>query len=356
MLGEKIAQLRKEKKVSQEELADALFTSRQAVSKWERGESDPDIDRLKDLAIFFGVSIDYLLGYDIESDSVNSFIKKLKVCLEDATIDISIDEIKTVVSKNTNNLTLLGAVIEYLFAYYSSKRDTSVADLIIEYGKRAIHIYQPEEAKKIDINNIHQAIALAYSMKKQYDLEKAYIEENNVQHMKHDLANCEFELGNNDKAIDLASDLFIDAVSDLVNANMLQSRILLKTNRIEEAYSLTDWSISFIKSLEKKEGLLIEIIAAHSFIKAICEKHLGLDYSKTIKTIRSNIKQINNAVNNSESLKYYYKPKINFIILNDDLKKSIEKELESLKESEIYETAKETYKELFGGEESCLKN
>ena len=97
MLGEKIANLRKEKKVSQEELADVLCTSRQAVSKWERGESDPDIGRLKDLAIYFGVSIDYLLGYDLESMSVNGFIERIKKNIEDRKYDIGVDEIRLIV-------------------------------------------------------------------------------------------------------------------------------------------------------------------------------------------------------------------------------------------------------------------
>ena len=58
MLGERIADLRKSKGISQEELGDILSTSRQAISKWERGEADPDISRLKDLAVYFNVSID----------------------------------------------------------------------------------------------------------------------------------------------------------------------------------------------------------------------------------------------------------------------------------------------------------
>ena len=76
MLGERIANLRKSKGISQDELGEILSTSRQAISKWERGESDPDIGRLKDLAVYFNVSIDYLLGYDVESTSANKFIER----------------------------------------------------------------------------------------------------------------------------------------------------------------------------------------------------------------------------------------------------------------------------------------
>ena len=60
MIGSNIKQLRQEKHVKQETLADALGVTCQAVSKWETGASDPDIALLPKLAGYFGVSIDEL--------------------------------------------------------------------------------------------------------------------------------------------------------------------------------------------------------------------------------------------------------------------------------------------------------
>lgn len=60
--GEKLQQLRKQKGLTQEELAGALYVSRTAVSKWESGRGYPNIDSLKAIAKFFGVTIDALLS------------------------------------------------------------------------------------------------------------------------------------------------------------------------------------------------------------------------------------------------------------------------------------------------------
>ena len=60
--NEKLQQLRAQKGITQEELAQALFVSRTAISKWESGRGYPNIDSLKQLAKFFGVSIDELLS------------------------------------------------------------------------------------------------------------------------------------------------------------------------------------------------------------------------------------------------------------------------------------------------------
>ncbi|WP_461614994.1 helix-turn-helix domain-containing protein [Clostridium sp. Marseille-QA1073] len=67
-LGEKIQQLRKTKNLSQEQLAEKLNVSRQAVSKWEIGESLPDINKIIQLSKIFQVSTDYLLYDEIDSD------------------------------------------------------------------------------------------------------------------------------------------------------------------------------------------------------------------------------------------------------------------------------------------------
>lgn len=60
--NEKLRKLRKQKSLTQEELADALFVSRTAISKWESGRGYPSIDSLKTIASFFGISIDELLS------------------------------------------------------------------------------------------------------------------------------------------------------------------------------------------------------------------------------------------------------------------------------------------------------
>lgn len=63
-----IFQKRKEKSITQEQLAEQLNVARQTVSKWETGETLPDISSLKKLANLLEFSIDHALGIEIESD------------------------------------------------------------------------------------------------------------------------------------------------------------------------------------------------------------------------------------------------------------------------------------------------
>lgn len=66
--GEKLFELRKKNNFSQEELAEKIGVSRQAVSRWESGETMPDSPNLLIISNLFGVSADYLLRDGIENE------------------------------------------------------------------------------------------------------------------------------------------------------------------------------------------------------------------------------------------------------------------------------------------------
>lgn len=69
-IANRLVELRKKKGLSQEELAEKLGLSRQAVSKWERAEASPDTDNLICLAKLYGISLDELLKTDEDIDTI----------------------------------------------------------------------------------------------------------------------------------------------------------------------------------------------------------------------------------------------------------------------------------------------
>lgn len=87
-LGEKIAELRKQKGYSQEDLALKLHLSRQAISKYELNQSEPDIDTIKQLATLFQVSTDVLLSQEpIGSDEETSHEEKEAVPQKEGSVE-----------------------------------------------------------------------------------------------------------------------------------------------------------------------------------------------------------------------------------------------------------------------------
>lgn len=77
VIAENLTNLRKGKNLTQAELAEKLNYSDKAISKWERGESIPDITVLKNIADLFEVTVDYLITQDYKKSSkIISIIKK----------------------------------------------------------------------------------------------------------------------------------------------------------------------------------------------------------------------------------------------------------------------------------------
>ena len=72
-IGEKLLNLRKQKNLSQEEVANCLNVSRQTISKWETDQSTPDLDKIGPLCELFGISADELIigKSTTKSESVN---------------------------------------------------------------------------------------------------------------------------------------------------------------------------------------------------------------------------------------------------------------------------------------------
>ncbi|MBZ4665688.1 helix-turn-helix transcriptional regulator [Mahella sp.] len=80
--GKKLQLLRKQKGLSQEELSEQLEVSRQAISKWELGESLPDTANVMRLSKLFSVSIDYLLNDEISSENDIPAVQNNSVVLQ----------------------------------------------------------------------------------------------------------------------------------------------------------------------------------------------------------------------------------------------------------------------------------
>lgn len=348
MLGEKLTQLRKNKKVSQEELADILMTSRQAVSKWERGESYPDIDRLKDLAIYYNVSIDYLLDYDLEAVSVNGFISRLEKCMDERDFSITEDEISAIVSKNSNNFNLLIPSIGYLTDYWANHRTDKIIDLIIDYCNKAILLFQPNNRFKISIPDLQVIVADTYVLKEKWEEARNFIRNNNVKGIETLLATCEIELGNYDEATDILSTSYMQSAVKIVDGNTSQIHLLMRKNDLQEALDLSNWTISFIKSISNNDQYFLDVIFTIAFMKATCEKRLNLDNSSTINYLKENKDKIGSGVESSSNMKFYYGKKIDFVTLVGDVRVMIKKKLCEISKTVDTTDAIEIYKQIFG--------
>lgn len=98
-IAERLLKFRKQNNLSQEELAEKIGVSRQAVSKWERAEASPDTDNLIELAKLYGVTLDELLnGKNPDSDDTEVSPEKDEVSFKNGIHVRSVDGDKVDIS------------------------------------------------------------------------------------------------------------------------------------------------------------------------------------------------------------------------------------------------------------------
>ena len=136
-LGSNIKKYRKDRKITQEQLAEVLGVSDQAVSRWENGTTYPDIELLPTIAVYFGVTMDELMGmeaYKDESD-IAEILKKREELRNRGEVVKSYEMLRKAVKRYPKNYELLSAL---------------VADLCFA------NVYNEE----IRLNNLHEAEGL----------------------------------------------------------------------------------------------------------------------------------------------------------------------------------------------------
>lgn len=139
--GERLKELRKQKKLTQQQLGDIVHVSKVSISGYERGERSPDRETLTSIADYFEVSTDYLLGRSSEKEyySLNNNAEK----------DIASDLEQMINVLSGNGL---------LFSNDTSKVDTETRELLIASLEQSLRIAKMEAKKKFTQRNIDNGI------------------------------------------------------------------------------------------------------------------------------------------------------------------------------------------------------
>ena len=351
MLGDKIYSLRKERKISQDELSEILSTSRQAISKWERNEAKPDIDKLITIAKFFNVSIDYLLNYEINYTDIDAFLNNLKDSYKNNKFNIDINDIKLWCSKYPNNFKLHIYSAEYLYVAFIENNNAEYLDLALSLINKAITLFVPEYNKIVSLNDLHNSVSEIYLMQGKHDLAMKYIENNNVYGCEVLLAKCELALKKYDDALKRSSEIYLKSASDIMNVSYIQIIVLLKSKKIKEAFDLVNWSIEFIKSIHKDIDFFKSVLCPFIYLKATCEQLLNNSSKESIETLKDIYKNSRNqnVVSESNSLKYYFGKTDQMILINTDFKNVFEEIIKTTnKKDYYYQTLVNIYKEILG--------
>ena len=172
-LCKRIKELRIENNLTQEELAEQLGVSFQAVSRWENDLTYPDITLLPILANMFGVSVDFLLDVDVKKKEaeIDAIIEEYLVLLNQGKIDENLILLENALKKYPNSFDLKHAL---LHIYFTKGLDPDLK----EYNDKAIKLANEILEKCVDDAiryGAMQTLILIYTSRKELDKAKQIV-------------------------------------------------------------------------------------------------------------------------------------------------------------------------------------
>ena len=149
IIANKIVKLRKEKKLTQQRLAEEMKVSTAAVCKWETGASIPDINTLCLLADYFNVSVDYILGRRENTKKCVVFCIRKEY---EKTIKNSIAKQGFSIQNYTNSVMELEQYLENTLEFVPMVIEFSTGETVMAYAKKLEELSNKYGFKLMSIN------------------------------------------------------------------------------------------------------------------------------------------------------------------------------------------------------------
>ena len=208
-IGKCIIEKRKAKGITQEQLADYIGVSKASVSKWESGVSFPDILLLPELATYFNISVDELLGYSpqLTKEDIKKIYNKLSHEFAVKPFGEVVNQCKELIKKYYSCFPFLLSMIQLLLNYSILEKDSEIRKEILKQCIMLSKRIKEESDSISDIKNANTMEALA-----------------------------EITLGNNEKVIQLLNNKLLPYSGDdviLINAYQMKGETS-KANEVNQ--------------------------------------------------------------------------------------------------------------------------
>lgn len=293
-LAENIRTYRKERGLTQEQLAEALGVTTGAVYKWESEKSMPEIGMLMEIADFFDMSIDVLLGYELRKNDKDSVVERLKAYLHDRNSEESLIETEKALKKYPNNFYVVyySASVYWVRGYDFQRK--KCFERALELFEKACVLIDQNTDETISIVSIQRDIAELYMELGENEKAVELLKKNNPARMNHGLIGNVLAAGCNkyDEAVEYLSMALLDSIVSQVFIVTGFVNVYIKREEYQSIIDISEWMISILRGLkeenknnfmEKLECLFL-IIESDMFYR-LHQEEKALEYMKIAKEL-----------------------------------------------------------------------
>ena len=247
-LGSNIKQLRKLKGLRQEQLAEAMGVSTASVSKWETNQSFPELTLLAELADFFEVSIDTLIGHSLKADRVEALIAQMERAADDHEEEAAAALCGKILRNYPNNHRAVEACADCYYKLFIHTDRKVYMEHCIAQTKRLISLKQGEPEKD-RLERIHY-LGNQYGLLHQWDTAREYYEQSNVSGTNNAaIAECLLRQGKAEEAVTMVSDALVSSVFHDFQAVNILAEGWIALGQQEKACSALEWMYGVMDSL-----------------------------------------------------------------------------------------------------------
>lgn len=246
VLHENIRAIRKEKGLTQEQLADAMGVSTASVSKWETGVAAPELTVLADLADYFEVSIDALMGHKIDRVQLDDKIQEIRELSLDMQDEAAMEAANRLLRKYPNEYKAVEIASQVYYSAFIRTADKSKMQKAIALIHRQFDLIKDDDWQKWF--ELRANLANCHELLQEWDKAKAYYEESNVSgNNDGNLARCLLRMGEYDKALAVTSEVIEHLIFQLTTAIMQLAEGWGEKGEPEKAKMVLRWGVDIVE-------------------------------------------------------------------------------------------------------------
>jgi len=306
--SEKFKQLRKDKDLTQEQIADIFHVAPQSVSRWETGVNYPDIETLSHIALFFKVTVDELLGVDIvaKDEKAGEYLREIFRLRTAGKIDEALEVGRKAIKKYPTNIELN----ERLAGCLSMCDANEYKDEIIATAMRIINLtdYKSSLHTRCGLVELYSSWGMREEAKKMADT----LPDNmfyTVESVADLITEGEEKRNNQKMRLHMAKEVLIDSIKRFSNDDDLS--VMQKIEHYEARTQIRNLTAKIISGDVEEKGLIYPLEQLYSARESIelaelyCEiqdDNATLDHVE--KAMKNSINFINYMSNNPDTFSH----------------------------------------------------
>ncbi len=277
-LSENIRSLRKERKLTQEQLAEVLGVTTGAVYKWESGLSIPELDMIVSMADFFDISVDHLLGYKMRDNRLDTLSERINIMLKSGNPEV-INEVEKALKKYPYSFEVVyGSAKVYLFIG-SQSDDKEKLQKALELFYQALSLLPQNTDPKINEFTIYGSIGDTYFVLGEREKGLEILKEHNIGGLFSDTIGTSLSVFQHryDEALPYLEEAFFKGLFNTFNTTIGIALSNVERGENDKAKEMLLWTNDIIEGLSQNSdpGFLEKMKAYIMILLAYChlKKH-----------------------------------------------------------------------------------